>query len=358
MTALLADMRHAVERSIGGAAVLLLCLWPLAFDGDSYWVSYIFTQTFVLGIAAASLVFLSAYAGMVSLAQVALYGVAAYTLGNVVLSGEAKGLHLGWNPWLGILLAIVVTTAVALLFGAVASRSTGIYFLMITLTFAVIAFSFFLSVTVFGGFSGVAGMDSFTPSVVGRPTEQPARLYYVALGVSLLVYALFRYLVRTPFGLALQGIRDEPVRMTSLGYNVPLHRTLAFGLAGFVASLAGILYSWSIGAVAPDTINLSATVDLLIIAVIGGLGRIEGAWLGAFAFVVINNYVRDVSLPIVGGSFNTIIGLIFLTIVIVSPDGLMGIWDRIARTLLDRPGGGFPSTPAEVQTAVSGAEPR
>jgi branched-chain amino acid transport system permease protein len=284
--------------------------------------------------------------------QVALYGISAYVLGNVVAKGEAKGLHLGWNPWYGIVLAIAITTAVALVFGAVASRSTGIYFLMITLTFAVIAFSFFLSVTVFGGFSGIAGMDSYTPSIVGLPNAEPARLYYVALVISVVVYLLIRYLVRTPFGLALQGIRDEPVRMSSLGYNVPLHRALAFALAGFIAALAGILYSWSIGAVAPDTINLGSTVDLLIIAVIGGLGRIEGAWLGAFAFVVINNYVRDVSLPVVGGSFNTIIGLIFLAIVIVSPEGLMGAWDRFTRPFLGGRGGGSSRAPVPPRPAL------
>jgi branched-chain amino acid transport system permease protein len=110
---------------------------------------------------------------------------------------------------------------------------------------------------------------------------------------------------------------------------VALHRTLAFTFAAFIASLAGVLYGWWNGVIAPDNVGLGATVDLLIVAVIGGLGRVEGAWLGAFAFIVINNYVRDVSLPVLGGSFNTVIGLIFLAIVIISPGGLMGLWDRL-----------------------------
>jgi branched-chain amino acid transport system permease protein len=142
---------------------------------------------------------------------------------------------------------------------------------------------------------------------------------------------LIRFLLRTPFGVALQGIRDDPIRMTSLGYNVPLHRTLAFGFGAFIASLAGVLYVWWNGQIDPATVGLAGTIDLLIVAVIGGLVRIEGAWVGAFAFIVINNYVRDVSVPVVGGSFKTIIGLVFLAIVIFSPDGLMGIWDRVTR---------------------------
>jgi branched-chain amino acid transport system permease protein len=226
-------------------------------------------------------------------------------------------------------IAIGITTALGFVFGAVASRSLGIYFLMITLTFSVIAYYFFGQVTQVSGFSGISGIQDYTPGLVGNPVTQPNRLYYIALVTALLVYLAIRYVVRTPFGIALQGIRDDPLRMSSLGYNVALHRTLAFTFAAFIASLAGVLYGWWNGVVAPDNVGLGLTVDLLIVAVIGGLRRVEGAWLGAFAFIVINNYVRNVSLPFFGGSFNTIIGLIFLAIVIVSPDGLMGLWDRL-----------------------------
>jgi branched-chain amino acid transport system permease protein len=120
-----------------------------------------------------------------------------------------------------------------------------------------------------------------------------------------------------------------------------------------------VLYVWWQGQIAPQDLGLGATIDLLIIAVIGGLGRLEGAWLGAFAFIVINNYVRDVKfpgaddvgeLPIVGGSFNTIIGLVFLVIVIVSPDGLTGLWDRLWG--LARRGRGGTSTPAGTPLAA------
>ncbi len=348
--------KTALERSIAGVVLVVMAVGPLVFN--HYWVSFILTQTFLIGIAAASLIFLWAYGGMVSLAQVALYGIAAFVLGNVVTQGEAKGLHLGWNPWLGVAMAIGITTALALLFGAIASRSAGIYFLMITLTYGVIAFYFFGQVTLESGFSGIAGIDSYTPGIVGSPNTQPARLYYIALVVAVLVYLLIRSIVRTPFGIALQGIRDEPLRMGSLGYNVPLHRTLAFGLAGFMASLAGVLYGWWNGVVAPDSVSLSATVDLLVAAVIGGLGRIEGAWLGAFSFIIINNYVRNVSVPVLGGSFNTIIGFIFLAIVVVSPMGLMGLWDRLVGVFFGGRGGGSTQPSVDVRAAVPDAGSR
>ena len=338
--------KGAAERAIGVSALVLAALAPLLFN--DYWLSFILTQTLLIGIAAASLIFLSAYGGMISLAQVALYGIAGFALGNMVTQAEAKGLNLGWDPWLSVVLAILITTAVGLVFGAVAARSFGIYFLMITLTYGVIVNFFFGQVTALSGFSGLSGIARYAPDLVGGGTDR-TRLYYTALIVAIVVYALIRFLLRTPFGIALQGIRDDPVRMASLGYNVALHRTLAFGFGAFIASLAGILYVWWNGQIDPATVGLAGTINLLIVAVIGGLARVEGAWLGAFAFIVINNYVRDVSVPVVGGSFNTVIGLVFLAIVIVSPDGLMGVWDRL--TLGRRPTSGGP-TPENVRESA------
>ena len=125
--------------------------------------------------------------------------------------------------------------------------------------------------------------------------------------MALLVYALLRYVARTPFGLTLQGIRDDPVRMSSLGYNVTLHRTLAFTFAGFIAAIGGVLFVWWNAQIAPSTIGLNATIDVLVIAVIGGLYRLEGAWLGALVFVLINNYAQDIDL--VSERFHTLIGI-------------------------------------------------
>jgi branched-chain amino acid transport system permease protein len=343
-----ASPRTVIERTAGIAVLVLVAAGPAIFN--DYWVNTILTQTFLFGIAGASLIFLFAYGGMVSLAQTALMGIAGYLLGNMVTQragGETKGLVLGWDPTLALVLAILATTAIGLIFGAIASRRAGIYFLMLTLTYGVIAFYFFGQVTQFGGFSPIAGINQYTPGFIGDLVGHPDRLYYIALITAVAVYALIRYLVRTPFGLSLQGVRDEPVRMGSLGFSVPLHRTIAFGFAAFVASLAGVLFVWWDGQIAPGNVGLQATIELLVMCVIGGLARIEGAWLGAFAFIVINNYVRDVELPVVGGSFSTIIGLIFLAIVVVSPQGLMGLWDRLMDWVGSR--GRRPSSPVDVQ---------
>lgn len=329
--------KTTIERTIGIAVLVLAAIGPLVFN--DYWAHEILVETFLFGIAAASLIFLSAYGGMVSLAQTALFGIAGVIIGNLATKGgpggTSKGLHLGWDPTLALVIAIVLTTAIGLIFGGIAARSAGIYFLMITLTYSVITTYFLGQVTAVSGFSGIGGINRYTPGWVGDVIAHPNRLYYIALITAVAVYALIRYLVRTPFGVTLQGVRDEPIRMSSLGYNVPLHRTLAFGFAAFLASLSGILYVWWSGQIAPGNVDLPETINLLVIAVIGGLSRIEGAWLGAFAFIIIQNYVRDFTFPglgfggtLFGGSFNTVIGIIFLLIVLVSPAGLMGVWDR------------------------------
>jgi branched-chain amino acid transport system permease protein len=332
--------RQQIERGIAALALLIVIIWPAA-GWSPYWSHTILLSTFIFGIGACSLIFLSAYGGMVSLAQTALFGIAGIILGNLATKGgpggTSKGLHLGWDPTLALIVAIALTTAIGVLGGAVAARSAGIYFLMITLTYSVIAVYVLGQVTKISGFSGIGGINRYTPGWIGNILDHPNRLYYIALGVAIFTYVVIRYLVRTPFGLTLQGVRDEPIRMSSLGYAVPLHRTLAFGFAAFIAALGGVLYAWYAGQVAPGDVDLPQTINLLIMAVIGGLVRIEGAFIGAFVFFVMSNYITTTThVPLLGfggtlfgGSFNTIIGIIFLTIVVVSPDGILGLWGRL-----------------------------
>jgi branched-chain amino acid transport system permease protein len=336
-----------IERAVGIGIVILALLAPLILD--SYWVGTLMTQMLLLGIVAASTIFLQAYGGMLSLTQVALFGIAGFVVGNTTTNGNTKGLNLGWNPWWGVVLGITISVAVGLVFGLVASRSFGIYFLMITLTFGVIANLFFSQVTDVSGFGGISGIP--TPHAIGRAEAHQNKLYYVCLAASLAVYALLRYLVRTPFGLALQGIRDDEVRMSSLGYNVTLHRTIAFAFAGFVAAVGGVLFVWWNGHIDPASIDLSATIDVLVIAVVGGLYRIEGAWVGALFFVIVNNYSQRIGF--IGPRFHTLIGAIFLVIVLVSPGGLVGLWER-ALTLFSRHD---TSTPGHNPLEVGRAEP-
>jgi branched-chain amino acid transport system permease protein len=330
-------------------AVLAL-VSPLIFS--EFFLSQILTKALWLGLAAASLIFLSAYGGMVSLGQVAVYGTAGMTYANLVAADG--GSPAAWTPWMAAIGAIVAASLVGLLFGFIASRSEGIYFLMLTLAFSVLVYYFFSQVTQLSGFGGVNNLD--LPSLVGDPGSDPARLYYVGLVVCVVLYVFMRYVSRTPFGLALQGLRDEPDRMRALGFNVRLHRTLAFTFAAFIAAFAGILAVWYNRRISPGSINLGQTIDILVIAVIGGLYRLEGAWVGALTFALLDNYSREWT-PTIGNvlapeRFNTLLGIIFLIIVLVSPGGLVGAWESGVDRLRRRSeGGGAPPT-----TTTSGPE--
>jgi branched-chain amino acid transport system permease protein len=326
-------------------AVIVVIAALVPFVVSDFFLNVILTKALWLGVAAASLIFLAAYGGMVSLAQVGLYGVAGMTYANLVLADG--GSSLAWNPWVAVIAALVIATIVGLGFGWIAARSEGIYFLMITLAFSVLVFYFFSQVTQLSGFGGVNNLD--LPGILGNPEQDPAPRYYVTLVVAVVVFIALRGVARTAFGLGLQGIRDEPARMRALGFDVTRHRMLAFGFAAFIAAIAGILSVWYNRRITPGSINLEQTINILIIAVIGGLYRLEGAWIGALAYALIDNYSRewvpDVGNVLGSARFNTIIGLVFLIIVLLSPGGLVGIWERARDRLKGRRrGGGTPTT--------------
>lgn len=297
------------RRGLLAAVLVLAFLAPQLFG--TYATSAIGLKTLWLGLCAASLTFLASYGGMVSLAQVGLFGIAG-------LFAAALSVQRGFDPWLAATVAIGITTLVGLVFGALASSSTGVYFLMITLALAMISYNLFTAVPEFGLHEGINGV--VPPSVLGDPVLAPTTIYYFILGICLVVYLLLRYLVRTPFGIAFQGVRDEPTRMAALGYNVRLYRTLAFALAAAIAGAAGVLSAWTNTRISAGSINLGVTIGVLAAAVIGGLWRLEGAWVGALVFTVLQIYG-----PAVTDRYASVIGLIFLVIVVISPGGLVGI---------------------------------
>jgi branched-chain amino acid transport system permease protein len=237
--------------------------------------------------------------------------------------------------------------------GAIASRSSGIYFLMLTLAIAVGFYYFVLqNYTFFGGHIGFAGIVGPT----GQPRQNPAIFYYICLAVAVLAYLGLRYLVRTQLGLTFQGVRDNPRRMRALGYRVTLHRVAIFAIGGFVAGLSGVLGVWYRGNISPGVVDISRTIDVLIIAVIGGLGYPVGAFVGAVFFVLLDTFASSVKL--FGFSFderfNTLIGLGFVIVVLVAPHGIVGLADRGMRAARRRPAGTAAPTAAEDAAVARG----
>ncbi|GAC1350390.1 MAG: branched-chain amino acid ABC transporter permease [Ktedonobacteraceae bacterium] len=309
-------MSNGRRLRIGASIAVALFVLIFPFIASTFFLVQIGVQSLFLGIVALSLIFLSGYGGLVSLAQIALYGSASYTYAILTVS-----YNLPW--YIGVVGALLFSTLLAALFALVSVRTQGIYFLMITLAEAMLVFYFAQQDRIFT--NGHTGINGVRPPTVGLLVfSDPVTFYYMALIVTVLIYLGLRYTVRSPFGLAIQGIRDNPRRMRSLGYSVLSHRIAAFTLAGCIAGVGGILGVWYDGAISPGSIDLTRTINILVIAVLGGLTYFEGAFVGAIFFTLITNFASSFT-----NRFETVIGFAFLLVALFFPDGLIGLSKKV-----------------------------
>ena len=303
-----------ITRIMGIASLIALALFLLTFPlfASQFLVVQVGIQSLYLGIVALSLIFLAGYGGMVSLAQMALYGASGYMLAVLTVTYSL--------PWfIGVIAGLIFATLLAAIFALISVRTQGIYFIMITLAEAMLVFYYADQDRIFtNGHTGINGV--LAPRMGPFVITDPNTFYYMTLIIAALVYLGLHYIIRSPFGLALQGIRDNAQRMQSLGFNVYAHRVAAFTLAGFIAGIAGILGTWYDGAISPGSIDLTRTINILVIAVLGGLSYFEGAFVGATFFVLVTTYASSFT-----DRFNTVIGLAFLAVALFFPDGLIGL---------------------------------
>jgi len=311
-----------IGRRVGARHVLvLLAVLIYPWVATPFFTYQIGAQALALGLIALSLTFLAGYGGMVSLAQMTVAGIAGYMYAIFATSGTTD-ISLRW-PWgLAVVLALVIATVCGTLIGWFSVRTEGIYTIMITLAIGV-AF-YYLAQQNYSLFNGFQGFQSvMTPAVGSVELRAPMTFYYLALFWSLAGYFFVAYLLRAPFGVALQGIRDNPRRMSALGFNVTAHRVAAYAVAGAIAAVGGILMVWYNGLVSPGSVGTSWLINILIIAVLGGMRHPIGPFVGAIVFVLLQNFAVD----LVGRErFNLLIGGVFLVIVLFSTDGLLGWW--------------------------------
>ncbi|WP_255448317.1 branched-chain amino acid ABC transporter permease [Telmatospirillum sp. J64-1] len=333
--------------ALTAAVIAVLVILPLLLP--NFWIANILGRSIAYGIIALSLTFLATYGGFVSLAQTMIAGVAGYTI--AILAPTAIPAGAGWSYGLAIPFAILMATLAGLIVGAIAVRTRGIYLLMITLALAV-GFSLFVqsNVELFNGYEGIRNVVG--PDVFGMPFRTPLVFYYVSLATAVLLYLGVMYLVRTPFGLVLQALRDNSRRAAALGYNTALHRIAAFGAAGFIAGCGGVLTCFYNIGISPGSVGMGATVNILIMSVIGGLGHPIGAFIGALIFTLIDTFAASIYDR---DRFNTLIGLLFLVIVLASPDGVLGIGKKLAGLFRrkERSAEAAPVSPAQASPAQS-----
>jgi branched-chain amino acid transport system permease protein len=303
--------------------LVLLGLLAFPWIATPFITFQIGAQSLTLGLIALSLTFLGGYGGMISLAQMTVAGIAGYMVAifGAAASSDAS-ISLGWPWWLAVPVAIAIATLCATFIGWLSVRTEGIYTIMITLAVGVAFYYLCLqNYSVFNGFQGFQRVQA--PSVLGLNWRDPLPFYHLVLFWSLAGYFCVKYLLRTPFGIALQGIRDNPRRMNSLGYNVTAHRVAAYAVAGVMAAIGGVLLVWYNGLIGPGSVGTSWIINILVIAVLGGMRHPIGAFLGAIVFVLLQTFAIDL---FDRERFNLVIGGVFLVIVLFSPDGLLGWW--------------------------------
>lgn len=291
-------------------AVLIIAALSAPWWLPNYYVQ-LSTRSLFLGLTAMSFILLAGYAGMVSLAQMSFFAMSGYIIGIGVLD------H-GWPFIVAMPLAFLGAVLLSAAFGLVAIRAKGIYFLMMTLALSQLAYGVALQwANVTHGWDGVSGVPR--PVIFGWSLLDTVPLYFLTLAVTALSYLILRRLVRSQFGLALQGIRDNPARMAALGYDVQYHRFLVIVISGAFAGIAGILGVFFYGGVSPETTGLSQIMLVIMAAIVGGTALLEGGVVGAFITVLLLSFASQYT-----QRYLTIVGLVFILVILFLPQGVLG----------------------------------
>jgi len=273
-------------------------------------------QILVLGIIAMSVDLLLGYTGLPSLGQAAYLGVGAYL---TAILATKYGFGLGWDFWLVVLMGMAAGAATAAFFGLFAIRASGVYFLMITLALGMCVWGLayrWNSLT--GGDNGInmRGRPKF-----GIELANDVTFFYVVLGFFIASFFALHVLVNSPFGKSLVGIRERELRMRILGYNTWLHKYIAFVIAGAFGGLAGVLWAHLNGIVSPVDVLLPASVDVLLMVVLGGPGTLVGGLIGATAVVFLREYLATVV-----QWWQYVLGAVYVLTILYLPGGIMGLF--------------------------------
>jgi branched-chain amino acid transport system permease protein len=319
MRALSTPIRLVVRNPGRARLVLVALLLAVAASvpqiGSTFAIS-LALNCLIFGLLAMSLDLLGGYTGLVSLGQASFLGVGAY--------GIAFGLRHGLDPIGSMGLAILAVAFTAALFGFVAVRVGGITFVILTLALGQIIWGLaYRWVSVSGGDNGLPVGDR--PRLGPIDLTDGSAYYYFVLIVFSISAAILWAIVRSPFGLSLRGIQDNEPRMRTLGYNVWLHKYLAFVISALFAGVAGMLFAFFNNYISPTAIDFSHNGTIVLMAVLGGLGTLWGPVLGAVIIVFLQQY-----LSIYLTRWVTVQGAIFVLTVIFVRQGLWGLFTRLA----------------------------
>ena len=299
------------SRGIAALFLTILILAVLPYLLSNYYLGLVI-EILIFAVFAMSLDLLIGYTGMASLGHAAYFGVGAYAVGLLAIK-----LH--WSVWSALPAALIVVALVAALFGLLALRTRGSYFLMITLALSQVAWGIAF------GWRSLTGGDDGLPNLP-RPEllagwslagDRPFYSLYCCSWASR--YCLLTQVVTSPFGFALRGIRESETRMQALGYNVWRYKFAAFIVAAVFAGLAGALYAYYNRFVSPDYLGVFRSAEVLLMVILGGAGTLVGPAIGAAVIVLLENVISAYT-----ERWLIVIGTIYILVALFAPNGIIG----------------------------------
>lgn len=272
----------------------------------------IIAEILVLAILVIALDLVAGFGGMVSLAHGALLGFGAYTY--AVLMAEA-----GLSAAPAMAVAILATGATAWIVGAICSGSHGIYFIMVTLAFGQMAYSFVFESRLLGGDDGMGGISRPDLSAIGVNLDDSMSFAFYALACLIAAYAFAAFVLRSGIGRALVGLRENEQRMRALGMTTWRVKAHAFGLSGLIAGLAGVVSAQHVLYISPGLLSWTVSGEALVVVILGGLGTLVGPIVGAIAFVVVKHELSALT-----PYWHLFVGIILIAVVMSRANGIFG----------------------------------
>jgi len=293
---------------------IALAVGCLALVTLPYWMPGVYylnvsSQILFYAIFALGLNILAGYGGLVSLGHAGLFGIAAYATGYM--------LQAGFGHTAAILMALLLGLVAMALYAVLSLRSTGIGFIMITLALGEIVWGLaYRWISITGGDNGINLHGR--PHPFGFAIDTAISFYYATLIIFLLSLAAVTVFVRSPMGAALMGTRDQPRRMTALGYHVWAIRFWACMFSGLLTAISGVLFVYYTQFISPQAVDLTASAEVLLMVISGGAGTLLGPIVGAALVVTVKSVVSGFI-----ERWNMLLGAIFVAIVILMPEGLV-----------------------------------
>jgi branched-chain amino acid transport system permease protein len=286
-----------------------------AFGAESYLLSLV-TRVMIFAIAAISLDLILGYGALVSFGHAAFLGIGAYAVGML-------GAHGIKDAAVQLPAALGAAAVFALITGALSLRTKGVYFIMITLAFGQMAFFLAVSLAAYGGDDGMT-LSGRTKLLGVDWIKKDRHFYYVTLGLLIAVYVLCRSLVVSRFGRVIRGARENPQRMEAIGFSLFRYQLAIYVIAGTLCGLAGFLLANQTEFVSPAYMTWQRSGDLIVMVVLGGLGSLHGAIIGAAAFLLLEEWLSGFT-----EHWKLIFGPFLVLVVLFARGGLMGALERL-----------------------------